>query len=339
VLDFGISKMSASGNAKGMSLTGTGAVMGSPLYMSPEQLKGSGKVDERSDIWSLGVVLYEFLAGQPPYMGDAFPEQCALILTAAVPPLRAKRPDVSPRLEAVVMRCLAKEASARFSHVGELTAALLAAVPNANLGVSARLAVSQAPSTVPDARGAGGTLALSRTPRPPVQREGSVTAVPVSHTGIPQEMSRRAVAVIVAIAACLLGAAAVIFAMRPSGDHGAPPPIQAVQTNAAPAPSPAIPPPPPATATPPPPDPAAAPAPPATAASPAQPAAPSSSAARSRTHSTPVAPAQPPPAVAPPPPPSPQAAPAAPAPAAKDCSTPYYFDAQGNKVFKPDCLK
>jgi serine/threonine-protein kinase len=337
VLDFGISKMSASGNAKGMSLTGTGAVMGSPLYMSPEQLKGSGKVDERSDIWSLGVVLYEFLAGQPPYMGDAFPEQCALILTAAVPPLRAKRPDVSPRLEAVVMRCLAKEASARFSHVGELTAALLAAVPNANLGASGRLAVSQAPSTVPDARGAGGTLALSRTPRPSPQREGSVTAVPVSHTGVPQEMSRRAMGIIVALAACALGAAAVIFAMRPSSDHGAPPPIQAVQTSPVAAPGPAIPTPPsePSTATPPPPDTAAPAAPPATAASPSQPTAPSSPGARPRSHASPPAPATPPPSpVAPP-----AAAPAAPAPGAKDCSTPYYFDAQGNKVFKPDCLK
>ena len=341
VLDFGISKMSASGNAKAMSLTGTGAVMGSPLYMSPEQLKGSGKVDERSDIWSLGVVLYEFLVGQPPYMGDAFPEQCALILTAPVPPLRGKRPEISPRLESVVMRCLAKEPRERFAHVGELTAALLAAVPNANLGASSRLAISHAPSTVPDARGIGGTLAMGGTPRPSVQREGSVTAMPVSHAGIPQEMSGRTIGIGVAVAACALGVVAVLFAMRPGSDHGAPPPIQAVQTAAVPVPGPAIPPPPdPATAAPPPADPVAATAatPPATAASPSHPAAPSSPGGHTRSHSNaPTTPSPPPspvaaPAAAP-------AAPAAPVPAAKDCSTPYYFDAQGNKVFKPDCLK
>jgi eukaryotic-like serine/threonine-protein kinase len=340
VLDFGISKMSVNSTGKQMSLTGTGAVMGSPLYMSPEQLRGSGRVDERTDIWALGVVLYEFLTGSPPFVADAFPEQCALILTAAVPPLRAKRLEISPRLEAVVMRCLAKDPGARFSSVGELTAELLNAVPNASLGPASRMAVSQAPSTIPDTGSNERTLAVAAIPAGLPGGYGSVTAVPVSSTGHPPLKSRRALGIGIALAACALGAViGAVFVMGPRADNAVvavPPTHSAAAAAVPPPPSPAAPD--PAAPAPAPPDTAAAaPSPPPTTTTPTSTAtaAPAPVAApRSRTRATPPVTT---------PPPTPAAAPAAPpaaaTPAAKDCSTPYYYDAQGNKVFKPDCVK
>jgi serine/threonine-protein kinase len=120
VLDFGISKLASDKH----SITTTGAQMGSPLYMSPEQLRRSRDVDVRADIWAIGVILQELLTGTAPFMGDSLAEIIAGILT--LPPLRVRlgRPDVSPELEAVILRCLEKEPGARFSNVAELAVAL-----------------------------------------------------------------------------------------------------------------------------------------------------------------------------------------------------------------------
>lgn len=120
VLDFGISKFTTS---KASDLkTKTSAVMGSPLYMSPEQLRSARDVDARSDIWGLGAVLYELLTGIPPFDAETIPQLLLMILEAETPPL--SRPDVPPALEAVVRRCLEKDRDRRYQHVGELAEAL-----------------------------------------------------------------------------------------------------------------------------------------------------------------------------------------------------------------------
>jgi eukaryotic-like serine/threonine-protein kinase len=122
VLDFGISKSTfATAQAQ---LTKTSALMGSPLYMSPEQLMAVKTVDVRSDIWSLGVVLYELVSARMPFEGETLPEVIAAVLHRGHDPLRTVRPDVPPALEAVVDRCLAKDVAARFDNVGEFAVAL-----------------------------------------------------------------------------------------------------------------------------------------------------------------------------------------------------------------------
>ncbi|WP_438021711.1 serine/threonine-protein kinase [Sorangium sp. So ce233] len=122
VLDFGISKVAPSGSDP--RITDTTAVMGSPLYMSPEQLKSSRDVDARTDIWSLGVILFELLAGEPPFDGATMPQLCVAIMQGVPRPLAALRADVPPGLEAVILRCLEKTPERRFRDVGELAAAL-----------------------------------------------------------------------------------------------------------------------------------------------------------------------------------------------------------------------
>lgn len=124
VLDFGLAKSIGMTGAQERGLTQTSAIMGSPQYMSPEQMRASRSVDRRTDIWSLGVCLYELLARVPPFDAPTMPELCALVLAGVPQPLQVHRPDIPVRLSQAVMRCLERDPAARFADVGELAHAL-----------------------------------------------------------------------------------------------------------------------------------------------------------------------------------------------------------------------
>jgi serine/threonine protein kinase len=125
VLDFGISKALSGTSVEELSLTKTAALIGSPLYMAPEQMRSAKDVDTRADIWSLGAMLYEMLTGQPPYTGDSIPQLCAALLHDDPIPLRQHRPEIPEGLERAVLRCLMKDRDQRFPTVFELGRALL----------------------------------------------------------------------------------------------------------------------------------------------------------------------------------------------------------------------
>jgi eukaryotic-like serine/threonine-protein kinase len=122
ILDFGISKQVKDDAPS--TLTNRDKSLGSPWYMSPEQMMDSSSVDHRSDIWSLGVVLFELLTNQRPFDGATVPEVCAKVLTGGTPSLRDLQPGIDLGLEAVVFRCLAKEPADRFPDVIALADAL-----------------------------------------------------------------------------------------------------------------------------------------------------------------------------------------------------------------------
>jgi serine/threonine protein kinase len=169
MLDFGISKLSPTGGTgPDLSMTRTTSVMGSPLYMSPEQLVSSRNVDPRSDIWALGVTLYEALAGLPPFGGETLPELITRVMTQPAPPLSSLRPDAPAQLEAVIMRCLAKEPAARYQSVGELAAALLPFAPASTTGVGQQ-ALAEASKLA--------TLGMTATDSPAPQLSGTVPLV------------------------------------------------------------------------------------------------------------------------------------------------------------------
>ena len=123
VLDFGISKVMTPG-ASGGHMTRTSALVGSPSYMSPEQMQSSKGVDTRTDIWSLGVVLFELVTVRTPFEAEAVTELAIKIAIEPAPPLRAFRADVPPGLELAVATCLEKDRSRRFQTVGDLALAL-----------------------------------------------------------------------------------------------------------------------------------------------------------------------------------------------------------------------
>ncbi len=127
ILDFGIAKLGSAGSEPGSVKTRTGAIMGTPAYMSPEQCKSAGEVDARSDIYSLGCVLYEMACGDPPFVKGGFGEILAAHIYEEPRPPRAVAPSVPPELEAVIMRALAKAPEARqatMAHLKDELAAL-----------------------------------------------------------------------------------------------------------------------------------------------------------------------------------------------------------------------
>jgi eukaryotic-like serine/threonine-protein kinase len=136
VLDFGISKALTGSSVEELSLTKTAALIGSPLYMAPEQMRSAKDVDVRADIWSLGAMLYEMLTGQPPYTGDSIPQLCAALLHDDPLPLRQHRPEIPEGLEQAVLQCLMKDRNHRFPTVFELGRALLPyAMPESRIHV------------------------------------------------------------------------------------------------------------------------------------------------------------------------------------------------------------
>jgi len=122
VADFGIAL--AVGAAAGERLTGTGLALGTPLYMSPEQFLNDGAIDGRSDLFALGCVLYEMLAGEPPHMGASPQAIAAKRLTQPIPPVRVLRETVPLAVEAALARVLAKAPADRFATGREFAAAL-----------------------------------------------------------------------------------------------------------------------------------------------------------------------------------------------------------------------
>jgi hypothetical protein len=122
VADFGIAGVLET--AGGPRLSATGVVLGVPAYCSPEQARGDRHLDGRSDIYSLGCVLYEMLGGEPPFTGATAAAVLARQIGDAVPPLLTIRPDLSSGLDGVVRRALAKRPEERFSTAAELVVAL-----------------------------------------------------------------------------------------------------------------------------------------------------------------------------------------------------------------------
>jgi len=117
VLDFGIAKIKRGDDKISTLKTQAGLLMGSPCYMSPEQCRDSSDVDLRSDIYSLGIMVYEMLAGVPPFVSDSATEMLVMQITAEPPALRQYLPELPEHVDESIMRALAKERDKRFATV------------------------------------------------------------------------------------------------------------------------------------------------------------------------------------------------------------------------------
>jgi serine/threonine protein kinase len=130
VVDFGISKVSGASAGLDGDITVTGNIVGSPSYMSPEQMKSPNRIDHRTDLWSLGVVLYECVTGKLPFPASTYAEICLKVHQESPLPPRAHGVVLPPGLEAIINTCLAKDPQQRYATAGDLAAALFALAPH-----------------------------------------------------------------------------------------------------------------------------------------------------------------------------------------------------------------
>ena len=157
LLDFGIAKVRLEPLAAAdADRTGSGMMLGSPLYMSPEQARGKKSIDHRSDIFSLGVVLYEMLSGKPPHAkADTIGDLIVRICGEAARPVHEVAPSVNAQAAAIVHKALALDPAARFASAAEMLAAIRALVPGG-------LALDARRSRSPISRGGGRRRRLAR---------------------------------------------------------------------------------------------------------------------------------------------------------------------------------
>lgn len=135
IIDFGLAKTLQAEDQ--IDLTRSGAMLGSPLFMAPEQMRGLAKVDARADIWALGATLYALLTGEPPFPGRNLLEVHERIKLG--PPKLTARPDVGPAIEAALLRCLTAEPAERHSTVADFADELALAAPMHAGGLASRI--------------------------------------------------------------------------------------------------------------------------------------------------------------------------------------------------------
>ncbi|MBX3196961.1 MAG: protein kinase [Labilithrix sp.] len=175
VLDFGISKAVDEGP---QNLTSTDTVMGTPLYMSPEQVRSLKNVDARSDIWALGSILFELLTLSPIFQAPSASALCAMIAMDPPTPLRARRPQAPAELEAVILRCLHKDPAGRWKDVAALADAL---VPFAS--ERGRLSAMRVSRVVRSGTGPAPFGGGSAPPHSPMASPAALLALGMSTTG------------------------------------------------------------------------------------------------------------------------------------------------------------
>jgi serine/threonine protein kinase len=341
VLDFGISKLTdLTGTGPGMGMTKTSALMGSPLYMSPEQMRSSRDVDAGTDIWALGVILFELMAGRPAFLAGSVTELAIKVANEAPPALRSFRPDMLPGLEAVVSRCLEKDRRQRYRNVGELALALWPFAPP-----RARHSVERISGILQSGGFSGTAMAVGPSSAGGSTLSSSGTLPAMGRTTVGGGRGRSAVigvGVVGALAA--VAVAALVQLPRRGLNPLASPAIESPSTATAvlpPAAAPAASP----VGVPPAALPAVAILPKLAEPEPAESAAgatpqtfPVASAAPRRSPTKPAVGPAPAVATATRPAASATAPPAASAKPPVNCDPPYYFDARGNRSFKPECL-
>jgi predicted Ser/Thr protein kinase len=168
--DFGIVKLAQGTNT---ALTGSG-VIGTPAYMSPEQIHGEASLDGRSDIYTLGIILFEMLTGRKPYRADTPVKQMMAHVLNPIPHIRELKPDLPDGFEEVIQRVLAKERDARFSTATELTAAISQTLSGLERGAHYEAMTPSGPQT-----GLG-----SREDEPTIEVEKPVTAEAEMETAV-----------------------------------------------------------------------------------------------------------------------------------------------------------
>jgi len=235
ILDFGISKELAAPPTDG-SITQTGTVLGTPLYMAPEQVRGRKDLDPRVDLYAAGVLLYQMATNHLPFQGDSYSAIVSAILLDPFPLPRRLRPDLPEPLEALILRAMSRDRDARFPDAETMRAALLAAHPDAP-------ASTPLEQTQPAPAAFGETGPHSTPPDSP-QPTGVLHSVSINSTAAHRHDTRhrrrlaRLVAAAAAVAAAALATTLVLHPLPDSDAGRSTAPAPHAATPAAPNPDP-----------------------------------------------------------------------------------------------------
>ena len=215
VLDFGISKMTMGIDS---SLTQTSTVMGSPLYMSPEQMRSARNADARSDIWALGVILFELLTGDVPFNAETMPELCLKVVTDLPRAVSDFRGDVPRGLTDAITKCLEKDPKARFQNAAELAAALEPFAP-----ASSKNAATRARMVLSTEQVRGSFPSLSQLPPTPISQATTQGAVTGDTKAAPAPKSKTPLYIALAGFVILVSGAAIVMSIvsRPTAPAAA----------------------------------------------------------------------------------------------------------------------
>jgi cytochrome c peroxidase len=184
VLDFGVSKTLQAGGTGG-GLTQTRSMLGSPLYMSPEQMRSSRDVDARSDVWAFGVVLFQLLTNEWPFQAETMPELVLKVVTESPRSLAALRPEVPPEMVEIVERCLKKDPAERYADAAELGLALEPLSPAHSRITIERARVALRSTARASARGSGalsGNTPAREAPTPSAWDSGKAQTPPAARS-------------------------------------------------------------------------------------------------------------------------------------------------------------
>jgi serine/threonine-protein kinase len=232
VLDFGIAKIKAAPGEQGLtSSTKTGAVLGTPYYMAPEQARGLRSIDTRADLWSLGVIAYKCITGVLPFEGESVGDLLVKICTSAPPVPSRTVPGLPAAFDAWFARALEREPDQRFQTAAELSEAL---------ALAAGVTVRRGPTSIQSGRPPAVTPSVTpsadnQTPQPALPAAALTSAPFVTSASPPR--SSKGVFLVVAVTALLGGSVGVLLVVKLLAPSHDPAPPQAAAALVAPPPS------------------------------------------------------------------------------------------------------